>query len=118
MNREFRIVIFIALAWLVGLVHFVFVSRWRTVVIKDENGKFQEEKTGNIFIDCTDDPLQWNCNNDWSKILFNLDGSFSVLEILMKMSYYLVLVGFGSGFSGLAFVYLTDIFYETGVVCG
>ena len=32
----------------------------------------------------------------------------------MAISYYLVLVGFGSGFTGLAFVYLTDIFYETG----
>ena len=32
----------------------------------------------------------------------------------MTISYYLVLVGFGSGFTGLAFVYLTDIFYETG----
>ena len=43
---------------LVGLVHFVFQSRWRSVVIKDENGKFQCEKTGNIFRDCNDDPLQ------------------------------------------------------------
>ena len=36
------------------------------------------------------------------------------MEVLMAISYYLVLVGFGSGFTGLAFVYLTDIFYETG----
>ena len=35
----------------------------------------------------------------------------------MAVSYYLVLVGFGSGFTGLTFVYLTDIFYETGMLC-
>jgi len=132
---------------LVGLVHFVFQSRWRSVVIKDENGKFQCEKTGNVFRDCNDDPLQpsvhlpaglgcilfehfcrnfyeniwtlskWNCNNDWSNILFNSDSSFASLEILLTVSYYLVLVGFGSGFTGLSYIYLTDIFYGSGKLC-
>ena len=42
------------------------------MVIKDENGKFQEEKTGNIFIDCTDDPLQSSVHDDHAiKIPFN-----------------------------------------------
>ena len=60
---------------------------------------------------------KWNCNNDWSNILFNSDSSFASLEILLTVSYYLVLVGFGSGFTGLAYIYLTDIFYGSGKLC-